>query len=352
MAKAPDISSHSHDLFRGKLRPTHGWHRAAVLLRVWHTFRNRLHNSGEAAVAPKPFLAGQVGAQRRARPIRAVASGTGRTTHLTVLDAITQGDHLRRHTLRQRNACVGMSALGRLGWGCDNIARWSRRTRTWRDRPGAACSAPLVDNLVNPSAHIVGDVERTIGSDCEPGGTMSCPLWSHYRSRKPIRENFAIAGGMIVGQRKDYVVTALGIRRPIPGTMKGDEYTAAIAGWKLLLIVMNHRVRGPMGGKHRGRRKLIRAHADGFASIASIFRRKHQFLLERIVVTLWPAIVAAGFQKHYFFGGQRGFLVRLIEIRPVRMQLICPVLRHKKAAGRVEGKTFCVTNSSGESLSG
>ena len=138
---------------------------------------------------------------------------------------------------------------------------------------------------------------------------MSCSLWSHYRSRKSIRENFAIAGGMVAGERlKDDVVTALGIRRAIPGTMKGDEHAIAIAGWKLFLVVMHHRVRRPMGGKYRDRSELMRAHADRLAAVATIFRRQHQFLLEGIVVALGPAIVAAGLQKHYFFGGQRGFL--------------------------------------------
>ena len=138
---------------------------------------------------------------------------------------------------------------------------------------------------------------------------------------------------MVPSERlKDYVVTALGIRRPIPRTVESDEYSIAIAGWELFLVVMHHRIRSPMGGKYRGRRELVRAHANRLASVAAIFRGKHQFLLEGIVVTLGPAIVSAGLQEHYFFSRQRGFLVRLIEIRPVRMQLISPVLRNEKAA--------------------
>src|SRR5436190_10576951 len=71
MAKAPDIGRQSLRLVRRKLRPTHWWHRAAILLRVWHTFRYRLQNSGEAAIAPQPFLAAEVRPQRRTTTIRA-----------------------------------------------------------------------------------------------------------------------------------------------------------------------------------------------------------------------------------------------------------------------------------------
>jgi hypothetical protein len=53
--------------------------------------------------------------------------------------------------------------------------------------------AALIDNSINPSAHIVGNVERAIGSDCESGRTMCGALRSYYRAREAIGEDFAIA---------------------------------------------------------------------------------------------------------------------------------------------------------------
>ena len=179
MAKAPDISCQSLCLVRGKLRPTHRRHRAAILLRFRHAFRYRFQDSSKAAIAPQPFLAAEIRTQGRTSTIRAMASRTGRTAHLTVVDAITQGNHLWRHTVRKRDACIWMSALRRLGGGCDDIACRSRRTGARSDCPGTASGAALINNSVDPSAHIVGNVERTIGSDCKARGTMCCALWSH-----------------------------------------------------------------------------------------------------------------------------------------------------------------------------
>src|SRR6476660_2182770 len=149
---------------------------------------------------------------------------------------------------------------------------------------------------------------------------MRCALGSHHRSCKAIREDLAIARGMVPSELlKDYVVSALRIRRPIPRTVENDEYSIAIAGWKLFLVVMHHSVRSPMGGKYRSRGQLVRAHASRLASVTAIFRSQHQLLLEGIVVALGPAIITAGPQKHHFCRGQRGFLICLIEVRPVGM---------------------------------
>src|SRR4029077_2171566 len=117
-----------------------------------------------------------------------VASGTGRTALLTVVDAIAQGNHLRRYTFWKRSAGIWMSALRRFGRGCHNIAGRSRGTRAWRDGARTTSGATLINDPVDPSTHIVGDVERTIRSDCEARGTMRCTLGGHYRSRKAVGE--------------------------------------------------------------------------------------------------------------------------------------------------------------------
>src|SRR5215470_3230913 len=95
-----------------------------------------------------------------------------------------------------------------------------------------------------------------------------------------------------VERLKDHVVAALRIRRPIPGTMKCDEDTVAVPPGKLLLVVPHHVIRRPVCGKRGYRRELVRTNAYGFAAIASVFGRQHQFFLERIVIALGPAIVA------------------------------------------------------------
>ena len=87
---------------------------------------------------------------------------------------------------------------------------------------------------------------------------------------------------------KHYVVSALRIWRAIPRTVECDENSIAIAGGKLFLVVVHHRIRSPVRGKYRGRRELVRAHTNRFASVAAIFRSKHKFLLEGIVVALGP----------------------------------------------------------------
>src|SRR5580704_17896679 len=267
MAQTPHVCRQRSYLVRCEFRPAHGRHRATILLWLRHTFRYRFQDSGKTAIAPQPFFTGQIGTQRRPCSIRTMAAGTGRCAHLSVVNTITQGNHVSRHAFGKRGACIWMCALRRLGWGCDDIPSRSRRTRTWSDRTGKARGAALIDNSIDPSTNIVGNVERTIRSDCEARGTMGCTFRSHYRSRKSIRENFTIAGCTVARKwLKDDVVAALGIRSSIPRTMKGDEHAIAITGWELFLVVVHHCVRCPMGGKYRSRGELVRARANRLAS--------------------------------------------------------------------------------------
>jgi hypothetical protein len=52
------------------------------------------------------------------------------------------------------------------------------------------------------------------------------------------------------------------------------------------------------------------------------------------------------FQGQNFFRGQRGFLLRLVELRPVCVQLIATVLRHENLAVRVNRKPFAIADPS------
>jgi hypothetical protein len=50
----------------GQLGPAHGRHRSAVLLRARYADINSVGDRSEAAVAPNPVAAGEIGPQRRA----------------------------------------------------------------------------------------------------------------------------------------------------------------------------------------------------------------------------------------------------------------------------------------------
>src|SRR5437660_10605273 len=107
-----------------------------------------------------------------------MAAGTGRSAHLTVVDTITESHHLCRRVFGDGGARIRVCALRRLGRGGDDSARRSRRTWAWGDGAGITYRAALIDNSIDPSAHIVGNVERPVGSDRESGrpmrGTLRC----------------------------------------------------------------------------------------------------------------------------------------------------------------------------------
>src|SRR5215813_14801334 len=105
-----------------------------------------------------------------------------------------------------------------------------------------------------------------------------------------------------------------------------------------------------MRGKCGYRRNLVRTSAHSFAAVPAVFRREHEFLLYRIVVTHGPTIVASGLQEHHLFGRQRSLLSGFVESRPIRVQLIAPVLGHKYASAGIHGKAFGIADSRGEAL--
>ena len=110
-----------------------------------------------------------------------------------------------------------------------------------------------------------------------------------------------------------------------------QEHPTAVAAWELFLVIEHHRVRRPMGGKCRGGREFVRARAHLFAAVTAVFRRKNQLFGPGVVVALGPAIVAACSQKQQLFSRLRGFLVRFVEIGPIRIQLVPSVLGDKYA---------------------
>src|SRR5215469_9931984 len=124
---------------------------------------------------------------------------------------------------------------------------------------------------------------------------MLCTFRSLIPSRETLCENLAITRCMLSLERlKDYVVATLRIGCSIPGTVKCDENTVTVMRRELFLLITHHRVRRPVGRKGSYGRAFARANADCLAPVASVFRRKHQFPLKRIVVALGPSVVAPG----------------------------------------------------------
>ena len=75
----------------------------------------------------------------------------------------------------------------------------------------------MIDNPVDPSAYIVGNVERTIRSHRQARGTMFGFGRRLHRSRETVRKYFALARCAVpVELLKNYVVAALRVGRPVP----------------------------------------------------------------------------------------------------------------------------------------
>jgi hypothetical protein len=73
------------------------------------------HQTSNTAVAPEPLAGNRVGANRRALPVSAMASGAGPSGRVTVEDAVTQCDLIGRAARRNRQRSTGnwVNAFGR-----------------------------------------------------------------------------------------------------------------------------------------------------------------------------------------------------------------------------------------------
>ena len=289
-----------------------------------------------------------------------MAAGASSTADLSVINAIAERDHIVRGALGNRTAAarrglarIGIRSFRRIRGSSHDFTRRARGAGAWRNLAAAVRRSTDINDLVNPPSHVVGNVQRTIGSDGDPAGPMRGFVRRFIGARETVRKHLARPRRVIAGERLvDDVVSGLRIRRAIPRAVKRDEHAAAVARGKLCLVVVRHSIRRPVRGERNDGRNLLRADADFFAAVTAVLRRQDQFFLEGIVVAFRPTIVAALLQKHHLFGGQRGLLVRLVKLRPVRMELIAAVLRHEQPAACVEGHALAVANSSCVSLGG
>src|SRR5690348_10385429 len=86
MPQRLDVLGYRRHLLWRELCATHRRHRAAVILRVRYTGRNRLLQTIHAPIAPDPLARSQIGPQRSALAVGAVTSGARSATDLPVKD--------------------------------------------------------------------------------------------------------------------------------------------------------------------------------------------------------------------------------------------------------------------------
>src|SRR5271156_1161372 len=125
-----------------------------------------------------------------------MATGAGGSAYLPVVDAIAQCHHFSRRSLgkwRTGSACVYIRSFWWFGGSFNDVTGGSRSARTWCSHRASISGTALIDDAVNPSANIIGNVERAIRPNCDARGTMRGALGSFYRARKTVGEDFAIA---------------------------------------------------------------------------------------------------------------------------------------------------------------
>src|SRR5579863_9638226 len=88
MTETPDVCRNRRSLVRGELCASHRRHRAAILLGLLDAVSDHVEQFGVTAIGPQPFPARQIGTHGRALTVRAVASRTSCSAHLTVEDAV------------------------------------------------------------------------------------------------------------------------------------------------------------------------------------------------------------------------------------------------------------------------
>src|SRR5712675_1387268 len=98
----PYIIGHRGEIGLGELGAAHGGHHAGVLLGFWYAVGDRPGNRLEAAIAPEPLAARQIGTHARALAVRTVASRACPPGGLSFKNALAQGDLVRRCARRYR----------------------------------------------------------------------------------------------------------------------------------------------------------------------------------------------------------------------------------------------------------
>src|ERR1700730_11951311 len=143
-----------------------------------------------------------------------MATRARRSAHFAAVDAVTKVKHFACCAFRHGkcgHTCLWMRAFWRLRGHFNRIARRCCCAWTWRDVRGTALGpAPgptTIDNPVDPSAYIVGNVERAVRSHSQATGTMCGFARRLHRTRETIRKYFTLAGCAVSRERlKNHVV--------------------------------------------------------------------------------------------------------------------------------------------------
>ena len=248
VAESPNVRRYGVGLFGRELRAAHGGHRAAVQLGDGNTVRDGFAESFPAIVAPEPVVLGQVRAKRCSASVGTVAGGTRCSADLAMIDTVAELDHLVRGSGRHRESGIsgiGIRSLGRfrcVGCGFARRSGQAGAGSEFRLR-GLRSSRADIGDAIDTAFHIVGDVQRTVGSDRYSRGAVDGAFGRNGSTGKAVSEDLAAACGAALGESlKDDVVSALSIRRAVPGTVEGDEKAVAVGGGKQLLLIEDHSV--------------------------------------------------------------------------------------------------------------
>src|SRR5271167_4120155 len=145
-----------------------------------------------------------------------MATRTGSSAYLTVVNASAQGNHRSGRSFGNgkvpgcSRTCVRIRSLRRLGGSHHHLTGRSRRTRARSDRRGAAAGTALIHNSIDPAMDILGNVERPVRSDRKAGRTVCGTVRSLHRSRETVGENLAISRCTVAEEwLKNDVIAAL-----------------------------------------------------------------------------------------------------------------------------------------------
>src|SRR5437762_13810602 len=105
-----------------------------------------------------------------------MAARARRSAHLAAVDALAERNHFSCRAFRNGKTChctgIWMGALRRFRCLLNRIAGRGCWARTHREVRGTVSRAAMIDNPVDPTTYIVGNVERTIRSHRQARGTM------------------------------------------------------------------------------------------------------------------------------------------------------------------------------------
>ena len=109
----PDVGCDGLHVTVRQRHASHWRHGAGMFLGLRHAVPNGLFDGLEAAVAPEPLAAGEIGAYRRPDAVGSVTTCACRAIDFAGKDLLAECNFFSRCTRRYRKTCLGMDALGR-----------------------------------------------------------------------------------------------------------------------------------------------------------------------------------------------------------------------------------------------